>query len=953
MARVGRQVGLLLRIATGVLLWSNSLDVARLHAQPPSQSPQSNPGSIQPITPLPSANTGPIATAERVVDIQIVGNRTITREKVLGGIGTRIGQPYDQTIFERDVRKLCGKNWFVDVRPKRETVSGGILITLEVIERPTLQFVRFLGTNKIKTKPLEKETGLKKGDPLDPYAIEEGRRKIESYYQTKGFNDVKVTILEGTKPNDRGAIYLITEGRTQKVYKVRFEGNSPEIATDGRLKTQIQSKPPLLYIFKGQFDRKKVDEDKEKLTSYYRGLGFFKAEVGRDYEFNEKENWVTVVFYINEGPRYRVRELSFVGNSKYDDTVLRSNLKLKPGDYYDIAKMNADIGTFKDMYGSNGYVFANADADIRFFLEPGEVDLVYHVTEGKQYRAGEIKIHIGGDSPHTRYAAALNRMTIRPGDIIDIRQVRASETRLKRSALFNTDPTKGEVPRIVLSPPDSEETVATKPKNVAKRTGNPDSFRGQSPDAKASGPNAAPLPTATNNSAPRVRMQSPDGGYGGRAVNPITPGPAPYTAQAPGGYTTQPPIVGAPPAGTIYGQSSTQPPPNYGPGAGEPLPPGTPSFGNDGLLSGTPPMDDVPPVIPLDVYLNETQTGRFMFGAGVNSNAGLVGSIVIDERNFDWRRIPTSWEDFRSGRAFRGAGQQFRIEAAPGTQVSRYLFSFSEPYLFDTPVSLGLSGYYFNRFYQDWAEQRVGGRTSLGYQFSPDLSGNVSLRAEDVRIYQPRVAGVPDLDAVIGHTQIYSFMTQVAHDTRDSTFLATEGHYIRADFEYAIGSFQFPRFNLDLRRHFLLKERPDTSGRHVLSMYTQVGFAGSDTPIYERYYAGGFASLRGFQFRGASPVYTIAGTNVQVGGDFQWLSSIEYLFPITADDMVRGVTFVDFGTVEPVAQINKFRVAPGAGLRVSIPAMGPAPIALDFAFPITYDDTDLRQVFSFFVGFGR
>ena len=129
------------------------------------------------------------------------------------------------------------------------------------------------------------------------------------------------------------------------------------------------------------------------------------------------------------------------------------------------------------------------------------------------------------------------------------------------------------------------------------------------------------------------------------------------------------------------------------------------------------------PPLDIQVTTSEAQTGKFMFGAGVNSNAGLVGSIVLDEQNFDWQRFPSSWEDFRSGRAFRGAGQKFRIEAAPGTQVSRYMFNFTEPYLFDTPVSLDLSGYYFNRFYRDWTEQRAGGRTSLGYQFTPDLSG--------------------------------------------------------------------------------------------------------------------------------------------------------------------------------------------------------------------------------------
>ena len=84
-----------------------------------------------------------------------------------------------------------------------------------------------------------------------------------------------------------------------------------------------------------------------------------------------------------------------------------------------------------------------------------------------------------------------------------------------------------------------------------------------------------------------------------------------------------------------------------------------------------------------------------------------------------------------------------------------------------------------------------------------------------------------------------------------------------------------------------------------------------------------------------------------VGGDFQVLASAEYMFPITADDMVRGVVFCDTGTVEPTINnwTNKYRVAPGFGLRICVPAMGPAPIALDFAFPVSWQPGDqMRDV---------
>ena len=109
--------------------------------------------------------------------------------------------------------------------------------------------------------------------------------------------------------------------------------------------------------------------------------------------------------------------------------------------------------------------------------------------------------------------------------------------------------------------------------------------------------------------------------------------------------------------------------------------------------------------------------------------------------------------------------------------------------------------------------------------------------------------------------------------------------------------------------------------------------------------------MRGFDFRGAGPVES----TVAVGGRFRMIGSFEYIFPLTADDMMRGLFFVDYGTVEKTAKLDAdtFRVAPGFGLRIAVPALGPAPLALDFAFPVAYADTDDRQVFSFFFGFNR
>ena len=124
---------------------------------------------------------------------------------------------------------------------------------------------------------------------------------------------------------------------------------------------------------------------------------------------------------------------------------------------------------------------------------------------------------------------------------------------------------------------------------------------------------------------------------------------------------------------------------------------------------------------------------------------------------------------------------------------------------------------------------------------------------------------------------------------------------------------------------------------------------GNDTPIFERYYAGGYSSFRGFAFRGVSPIKN----GVSVGGNFMALGTAEYMLPLTANDQIRVVGFTDFGTVEPDIGFDDFRVSAGFGFRLVIPAMGPAPIAFDFAWPLLDQQTDQRRMFSFYVGFTR
>jgi len=465
----------------------------------------------------------------------------------------------------------------------------------------------------------------------------------------------------------------------------------------------------------------------------------------------------------------------------------------------------------------------------------------------------------------------------------------------------------------------------------------------QNPATTAAAPQAQPqtYQPPQNNAVP----------LSGYPIPPLQPLPPPVNAaptQVPGGSLPPPSLFGdAGLSDPVYGDPGLS-----GSGIGS-AGLGAPSLGNfNDPYAGAP--AETPIYIPntrtadLEITGYPARTGRLMFGGAVNSDAGVTGQITVDERNFDITRWPRSFQDLASGTAFRGAGQTLRIEAVPGSQFKRYTASFADPNLFGyLPVSFGLSGFLFDRRYQDYNEERLGGRVSLGYRVTPELSLTAGLNGQSVDVTNPSTNTVSELNDVLGSNNLFTGEFRLTHDTRNSPFQPSEGHFFEFGYERAFGDFSYNRFEIENRNYLLLAQRADGSGRQTVSFSTRLGFSGEDTPLFENYFAGGYATMRGFNFRGASP----KENGVQVGGRFQWLNTVEYMFPITADDAFRGVAFCDFGTVERDIEINKddFRVAPGAGLRISIPMLGPAPLAFDFAYPVSMADTDQKRIFSFYM----
>ena len=931
-----------------------------------------------------------------VADIRIEGNQTIAESVILQKIQAQPQRPISERLILEDKRSLMSTRWFFTVKERLDETPDGLILVFIVHEKPIVKRVEFRGIKKIKEKHLIAWTGLKVGSPFDARGNLDAVSRIKQEYKDKGFYFVSVSLLKGGNPGDREVVFLINEGPKVQVKERTFEGN--RFWSNGDLRKNLITKEAI-FIFGGIYNPDTIPADIEALKNYYKNVGFFDVEVTGKPLFSKDRSDVNLHFTITEGRRYKVRDIRYEGNAAIATNRLKNESKLTAGEYYSAYPLAKDVRRMLGYYGEKGHFFATVNPVPHFVEQPGIVDLVFQIDEDRPRYIRDINIEFGGDHPHTKHTVALDRLQIQPGDLADPALIGRGRSRLSGSQLFEPniafqfEPVEpgqsGLAPDSrtyrAQGPPVSRDWteqffIATQ--KSALQSVNEDfdwlthERRVQAESAKTTnvGAESQPGKVSSFEDSPTVIH----GGVGDSTSPQRKPIRPRYQRQIQEESVEQPDLqqpanLEQSVAHPVYesdlmGFRAVTPSrffsfepvafeTSHHMDADEPIvrgqSPGQLPQRTDAILDGSPYRGQFKEVEPgwLDINVNaaEGRTGRLMFGAGVNSNSGLVGSFVWDESNFDILRPPRSFADIIEGRAWRGSGQRFRLEAAPGNEVSRYAVNWTDPYFLYTDYSVGVSGFYFNRFYPDWTENRLGGRVSIGRQFTPEWSGSLAVRLEDVELKNPRAPTPAILTQALGSHFLSTLRGSVIHDTRDSAMMPTEGHFMDLGYEQAFGEYSFPKVEVDARQYFTVRSRPDQTGRHVFTVAGNLGWSGNDTPVFERYYAGGFQSFRGFAYRGVTPRESGTAT----GGTFQALATVEYRMPVTADDMINVVAFSDFGTVDDRVSMSNFRATAGFGLRVVIPAMGPVPLAFDFAFPLQTQSFDNTQVFSFYVGINR
>jgi outer membrane protein insertion porin family len=333
----------------------------------------------------------------------------------------------------------------------------------------------------------------------------------------------------------------------------------------------------------------------------------------------------------------------------------------------------------------------------------------------------------------------------------------------------------------------------------------------------------------------------------------------------------------------------------------------------------------------LIVQVKEAKTGSFSFGGGYSTVDQLVGFVEIEQKNFDI----TNWP------RFTGGGQDLLLRAEAGSTRRNLQLSFTEPWLFDYPISGGFDLFSLQRdksrdIGYAYDEKRLGATLRLGKQISEYMSAGLSYTIQNIDISNLDSNVSADLAAEEGENLVSSLGFTLNQDYTDSVFNPTKGWVWNNGADLAGGLLggdkNFYRLQTKGSYYIPVKVRATQT---VLEVRGRAGivqaYGDSDrVPIFERFFAGGAKSIRGYNERKVGPIDP--STEDPIGGESLLVGNIEYTFPII--DIIKVAAFYDVGNVWPeVSDIGNgdFKSGMGLGLRVKTPI---GPVNLDYGYPL-------------------
>jgi outer membrane protein insertion porin family len=379
--------------------------------------------------------------------IRITGGEGYEDYVLIGLSGLSVGQTI--TVPGDEITSAIRRYWrhglFSHARIEADSIVGDkIYLNIELTQRPRVSDIHYNGVKKSEREDLEAQLGLAKGGQVTPNLIDRAKLLVKRYFDAKGFKNAEVVVLQRDDPSNKKQVIIdvnIDKKDKVKVNEITIEGN--QALTAKRIKNLMKKtneKNKWANMFKTKkFIMEKYEEDKEKIIDKYNELGYRDAIILEDSVSNFDDRTVNIYLKLEEGDKYYVRNISWVGNTVYPSDALAEVLRMKKGDVYNQKLLNDRLSKDDDAIGNSyynqGYVFFNVDP-VEVNVDNDSIDLEMRIIEGPQASINRVRI-TGNDR---LYEDIVRReLRTRPGELFSKDALERSYRELAQMGHFNPE----------------------------------------------------------------------------------------------------------------------------------------------------------------------------------------------------------------------------------------------------------------------------------------------------------------------------------------------------------------------------------------------------------------------------------------------------------------------------------------------------------------------------------
>ena len=383
-------------------------------------------------------------------EIVFTGTRMVEEATVRERIQSAAGDTFDPEQITRDVKSIYELGFFEDIKVEAEGFEGGLKVTFVLKEKPIIRAVTFEGNDKLSESDIRDKLEFAARTIYNSAAVAQAQQQIRSIYREKGYYEVSIdTKTEPVTEGEMNLVFIISEGRKFNVAHVSFSGN--KAFSDRKLRKVMQTKKWTIFSLisgSGRLVDEILQEDRQRVLSYYQDHGYLEARVGNpEVTVLERKGKIEVEVAVTEGQQYRLGSVSLSGDTLVTLDDIRRKTESREGDIFRRSTFTKDLFNINQLYTEQGYAYVKVDYSSRLNLEERTIDITLLVDKGEQVHIGRVVIT---GNLATRDKVIRRNITFKEGDLFNSAELRKSRRKITNLGFFEA---------VDIIPHPREETV--------------------------------------------------------------------------------------------------------------------------------------------------------------------------------------------------------------------------------------------------------------------------------------------------------------------------------------------------------------------------------------------------------------------------------------------------------------------------------------------------------------